>query len=80
MKSPKKGLPEKVIEEWKKKDPVKRMKEHMLEIGALTEEEFNYIKKQFEKEVNEAFDLARGSKYASSEEVFRDVYAEGEMI
>lgn len=80
MKSPKKGLPEKVIEEWKKKDPVKRMKEHMLEIGALTEEEFNYIKKQFQKEVNEAFDLARGSKYASSEEVFRDVYAEGEMI
>ena len=79
-RGPEKGLPEKVIEEWKKKDPVKRMKEHMLKIGTLTEEEFNDIEKQFQNVVNEAFDFARKGKYAPPEEVFRDVYTNGGMI
>jgi TPP-dependent pyruvate/acetoin dehydrogenase alpha subunit len=75
-RGPDKGLPERVIEEWKKKDPVKRATEHLLEIGALTEEEISDLRKQFQGEVDEAFAFARRSEYAPSEEVFRDVYAE----
>jgi pyruvate dehydrogenase E1 component alpha subunit len=77
MRGPEKGLPESVIEAWKKKDPVKRATEHMLETGALTEEEIRDFRKQFQKEVDEAFEFARQSEYAPPEEVFRDVYAEG---
>jgi acetoin:2,6-dichlorophenolindophenol oxidoreductase subunit alpha len=79
-KDPKKGLPEKVIAAWKKKDPVKRMKEHMIKIGALTEGEFKELKRQLEGQVDEAFASAREGEYPSSDEVFRDVYAEGGQI
>lgn len=80
MRSPEKGLPMAVIEEWKKKDPVKRMKEHLLEIRALTDEEITRIKEKYQKEVDEAFQFAKENKYASPEEVFRDVYAEGVIV
>jgi pyruvate dehydrogenase E1 component alpha subunit len=77
MKSPEKGLPAAVIEEWKKKDPVKRMREHLVEIGALTDEEITGLQEEYRQEVDEAFHFARESPYAPPEEVFRDVYAEG---
>ena len=77
MDGPEKGLPEHVIEAWKKKDPVKRATEHMLEIGALTEGEISALRKQFQKEVDEAFEFAGQSEYAPADEVFRDVYADG---
>jgi TPP-dependent pyruvate/acetoin dehydrogenase alpha subunit len=77
LRGPEKGLPQSVIEAWKKKDPVKRATKHMLETGALTEKEIRDLKKQFQKEVDEAFDSARQSEYAPPDEVFKDVYAEG---
>jgi len=77
LDGPEKGLPQDVIEAWKKKDPVKRATEHMLEIGALTEVEISALRKQFQKEVDEAFEFAEQSEYAPAEEVFRDVYADG---
>ncbi len=80
MKDPAKGLPTEVIEEWKKKDPVKRMKEHLLKIGALTDKELKEIQEEYQKEVDEAFRFAREDNYAPPEEVFRDVYAEGGMV
>lgn len=80
MKSVEKGLPPEMIEEWKKKDPVKRMKEHLRKIGALTEKEISEIEETYLKEVNEAFQLARKSRYAHPKEVFRDVYAEGLVV
>jgi pyruvate dehydrogenase E1 component alpha subunit len=79
-KSPEKGLPAEVIEEWKKKDPVKRMRDHLLESGALTNEEITALQKKYRQEVDEAFHFARESPYAPPEEVFRDVYAEGAKV
>lgn len=66
-----------MIEEWKKKDPVKRIKEHLFGIGALTEKEFETIRKEYEREVDEAFQFARQGPYAQPAKVFRDVYAQG---
>jgi TPP-dependent pyruvate/acetoin dehydrogenase alpha subunit len=79
-KSPEKGLPAGVIEEWKKKDPVKRMRDHLLESGALTNEEITALQKKYRQEVDEAFRFAQESPYAPREEVFRDVYAEGAKV
>jgi len=80
MEGPEQGLPADLIEEWLRKDPVNRMKEHMLESGVMCEEEFNSIKEGYQKEVDEAFTLAQKSDYAPAEKVFTDVYAEGGMI
>jgi TPP-dependent pyruvate/acetoin dehydrogenase alpha subunit len=75
--TPDKVLPGKVIETWKKKDPVKRFTEHVLQSGLLTEGEMDDLRKQFQREVDEAFEFATKSEYAPPEEVFRDVYADG---
>lgn len=75
--APEKVLPPSVIDAWKMKDPVKRCTEHILEIGALKEKEIDDLRRQFEREIDAAFEFARQSEYAPSEEVFRDVYADG---
>jgi len=80
MEGPEQGLPPGVIEEWLQKDPVKRMKEHMVETQAISEEEFTSLREKYQKEVDQAFEIARTSDYASVEKVFTDVYAEGGMI
>ena len=79
MSSPEKGLPQELIADWKKKDPVKRMREHVIETGILTEKESEAILTDFKQQVNEAFTLAQKSDYAPVDEVFTDVY-EGGMI
>ncbi len=74
-----KGLPPEEIEKWKEKDPVKRMGDHLLQIGALTEREIQSMRAKYQQEVDEAFRLAREDVYAPADEVFRDVYGEGVM-
>lgn len=76
MGSPERGLPQKLIEEWKKKDPVIRMKAHLLKNGILTDKELIGMEEKYRKEVDDAFQFARESDYAPPEDVFRDVYAE----
>ncbi len=78
--SPDKVLPENVIETWRKKDPVKRFMEHILQNGLLTEGEIEEFRKQSKREVDEAFEFAANSEYAPPEEVFRDVYAGREEV
>ncbi len=75
--SPEKVLPKNVIDEWKKKDPVERFSEQLIESGLMTAEEMSAIRNQFQKEVDEAFEFAEQSPYAPPEDVFRDVYADG---
>lgn len=75
--SPEKVLPGDVIEEWKKKDPVMRFSGHMIESGLMNGKEMNALRKQFQKEVDEAFEFAERSPYAPPGDVFRDVYADG---
>lgn len=78
--SPGKVLPETVIDAWKKLDPVKRMREHILQSGLLGEGEIDDLRRQFQRQVDEAFEFAARSEYAPPEEVFRDVYAQGEEV
>ncbi len=77
MKAQAKGLPAELIEEWKAKDPVKRMEAYLLENGALSQARIAEMKETFRNEVDEAFQFARDSSYAPREEVFADVYAKG---
>ena len=76
-RGPEHCLPEQIVEEWKKRDPVKIMKERMMEAGVLTQDSFADLKRELQGRVDRAFDLAKAGKYPSAEEVFKDVYAEG---
>ena len=77
MSGPEKGLPEELIEEWKKKDPVKRMREHVIGAGILTVNDYEVILADFKHQVDEAFKLAQQSEYAPVDEVFTDIYEGG---
>ena len=76
-RGPEHCLPEEIVEQWKRRDPVKIMKERLAGAGITTEESFNDLEKGFQAQVDRAFDLARASRYAPPEDVFKDVYAEG---
>jgi pyruvate dehydrogenase E1 component alpha subunit len=46
------------VEEWKKKCPIKRLKERLLSLGVLTEERSEQIVQEVKQEVDEAYRLA----------------------
>jgi len=46
------------LEEWKKKCPIKRLKEQLISLGVLTEEESEKITQEIQEEVDAAFDQA----------------------
>lgn len=54
--------PEEEIEEWKKKDPIKRLKEKLLREG-VPEEKLERIEKEVDDEIEDCVDFARKSKY-----------------
>jgi pyruvate dehydrogenase E1 component alpha subunit len=77
---PGRGLPPELIAEWRERDPVKRMQDHLLQIGILKEKDSRELREKLEKEVDAAFHSARKDTYAPPEEVFRDIYEEGGLL
>lgn len=63
------------VEEWKKKDPVGRFKEKLIEMGILAEKEANEIDQQVEEEMDKAVAFAKGSPFPEPEVTLEDVYA-----
>lgn len=63
------------IEEWKKRCPIKRMRERLLEDGTLSEPELDAIEAQAGQDVEAAVRFAEASPAPRIEEAARDVYA-----
>lgn len=63
------------IEEWKKRCPIKRMRERMMSEGVFTAEELDAIEAQALVDVEEAVRFAESSPDPRIEEAARDVYA-----
>lgn len=64
------------VEEAKKKDPILKFKEYLLQEGVLTEELVNQYEERVMKEVNEATEAAEKAPYADPESALLHVYAE----
>lgn len=62
------------IEEWKKRDPIPKLRRKLLEQNILTEEEIQEIANDVKKEVEEAVKFAEESPFPSPEEALEDVY------
>ena len=56
------------------KDPVPRMKQHMLDENILTESEMDEIHKEYTKQVDEAFEFGKNAEYPEIEELYNSVY------
>jgi len=63
------------VEEWLRKDPIKRFKAKLLQTNVLTESEIQQIEKKVFDEIEEAVKFAIESPYPAPEEALEDVYA-----
>jgi len=66
--------PKDEVEELKKKDPIKRLGDQILQRGLATQEELDQIRKEVEAEVAEAIEFARQSPYPQPEDALKHVF------
>ncbi|WP_339213524.1 thiamine pyrophosphate-dependent dehydrogenase E1 component subunit alpha [Ornithinibacillus sp. FSL M8-0202] len=62
-------------QEWRKKDPIKRYKEVLIEAGLLTEEKAEDIRLEAKKEIEDAVTFAEQSPAPTLDDLLTDVYA-----
>lgn len=67
--------PREEVEDWLKRDPIRRMKKHLLDAKCLSEREAAKIEKETEDAVERAVEFAVASPYPKPEEALEDVYA-----
>ncbi|WP_087679467.1 thiamine pyrophosphate-dependent dehydrogenase E1 component subunit alpha [Garciella nitratireducens] len=63
------------IERWKKKDPIERLENYLIEKHIVTQEEIESIQKQVIKDIEEAVEYAKNSPEPSLDSLTEDVYA-----
>ncbi|RZI51140.1 pyruvate dehydrogenase (acetyl-transferring) E1 component subunit alpha [Aeribacillus pallidus] len=62
-------------QEWRKKDPIKRFKEYLIEKGVLTEEKAEQLREEAFQEIEDAVKFAENSPEPSVDTLLEDVYA-----
>ena len=63
------------LEEDRKKDPILRLKKHLIENGMLTEKDADRIDQEINEEIDQAVKFAEESPFPATEETLEDVYA-----
>ena len=71
---PAKYRPKEEVEEWLRKDPIRRFKEKLLQKNVLMEAEIQQVKKEILTEIEEAVKFATESPYPAPEGALEDVY------
>ena len=69
---------EEEIEEWKKKDPIKRVERALIDTYGVEPEELERIKEQVEERIQEAAEYAKNSPWPEPETLMEDIYAKEE--
>jgi pyruvate dehydrogenase E1 component alpha subunit len=67
--------PKEEIEEWKKKDPIKRLRQQMVQNKTATDAELDEIENNVLRELDEAVKFAQESPEPTPEEALEDIYA-----
>jgi len=63
------------VEEWKQKDPIKRLRQQLIQNKMATEAELDKIEKNVLRELDEAVKFAQESPEPAPEEAMEDIYA-----
>jgi TPP-dependent pyruvate/acetoin dehydrogenase alpha subunit len=74
---PKEGTlyrPEKEIDEWKKKDPIERLKKDLIDKGLIKMKDFTDMEKDFTAKLDEAVEFANNSPLPQVSALYEDVY------
>jgi TPP-dependent pyruvate/acetoin dehydrogenase alpha subunit len=66
------------IESWKAKDPIERMAANLLTEKVVTKKKLDALKKQATEEIEEAVAYANESEFPALEEMYEDVYVQGD--
>ena len=66
------------IESWKAKDPIERMATNLLTEKVVTKKKLDALKKQATEEIEEAVAYANESEFPALEEMYEDVYVQGD--
>ena len=66
------------IESWKAKDPIERMATNLLTEKVVTKKKLDALKKQATEEIEEAVTYANESEFPALEEMYEDVYVQGD--
>ena len=74
MSDPGKYRTKEELEEYKKTDPIERMKSYLKDEKLLKEEEIEKIEEEIEDEVMEAIDFAEESPFPEDEALYEDMY------
>lgn len=64
------------VEEWKKRDPISRLRDFLIKEKLITEQDVQDIEKKIEAEVQKAVDFAEAGTWEPVEELTRFVYSE----
>ncbi|MGB2814400.1 MAG: thiamine pyrophosphate-dependent dehydrogenase E1 component subunit alpha [Dehalococcoidales bacterium] len=67
--------PKEEVEEWKKKDPIKRLRQQMVQSKMATDAELDEIENSVLRELDEAVKFAQESPEPTPEEALEDIYA-----
>ncbi|MEC7919742.1 MAG: thiamine pyrophosphate-dependent dehydrogenase E1 component subunit alpha [Chloroflexota bacterium] len=63
------------ISKWRERDPIGIHSQKLVDRGVLSEDEINKIESDSKKEIEEAVEFARNSKFPEPEELFEDMWA-----
>lgn len=61
---------------WLERDPIKRLREQLINTGVVTQNELQELNARIEKEVETAIEFARNSPHPQDKEQFHDVFAD----
>jgi TPP-dependent pyruvate/acetoin dehydrogenase alpha subunit len=67
--------PKEEVEEWRKKDPIKRLRQQMVQNKMATDAELDKIEQNVLRELDEAVKFAQESPEPTPEEALEDIYA-----
>ena len=63
------------ISKWRERDPIGIHSQKLIDRGVLSEDEIDKIESNSKKEIEEAVEFARNSKFPEPEELFEDMWA-----
>jgi pyruvate dehydrogenase E1 component alpha subunit len=64
------------MEEWMQRDPIRLLKERLIENRLMTESEMQVVEEEVDKRIQEALEFAKDSPFPADEEIYEDVYVE----
>jgi pyruvate dehydrogenase E1 component alpha subunit len=76
MSDPQKYRSKDEVEQYKQRDPVENVRQHILSNGLATEEDLAAIDQKIKATVDESVKFAEESPYPPAEEAFKDVYVQ----